>query len=108
MSFTILKSALTKPSTRRYPFVKRPFFERTRGKIRIDIDKCIHCSLCVRRCPTDCLTVTKEPEKTWTINRMQCCMCTACVDVCPTKCLSSENQYSESSTQKTIETFRHA
>jgi ech hydrogenase subunit F len=107
MSATILKSLFTKPSTRRYPYVKRPFFQKTRGSIRIEIDKCIFCSLCAKKCPTYALKVNKE-EKSWTINRLKCCMCTYCVDVCPKKCLHNENQYSGAVTDHSEEVFKNA
>jgi len=109
MTATILKSFMTKPSTRKYPFVKRKNYERTRGSIKIEIDKCIFCSICAKKCPTDAIKVSKD-ERTWTIDRLKCCQCTYCVEVCPKKCLENLNDYSASTTARdaSIETFKDA
>jgi ech hydrogenase subunit F len=110
MSGLVLKSAFSKPSTRKFPFVIRKNFPLTRGNISIEIEKCIHCSICAKRCPTDALTVTKDPEKTWSIDRMKCCQCTYCVEVCPKKCLHNETDFSAAGTDRkgSIEVFKNA
>ena len=59
-----------------------------------EIEKCIFCTLCAKKCPTDALEVDRE-KKTWVINRMRCITCGACVDVCPKKCLIMDNCYME-------------
>jgi formate hydrogenlyase subunit 6/NADH:ubiquinone oxidoreductase subunit I len=95
MSFgkVISRSVLSRPATRLYPFEKRPFYKATRGAVGIDVEKCIMCSICQKRCPTDAITVTKA-NKDWQINRLRCISCGACVDACPKKCLWLENAYS--------------
>jgi len=98
MAKTAIKSILRKPATRRYPFgPKRPYYKNTRGRIEIDITKCIFCGLCQKKCPTNALTVIRE-EKKWKIDRMRCCSCGYCVEVCPKKCLSMKNEYMGPST----------
>jgi ech hydrogenase subunit F len=89
----IARSVLSRPATRLYPFEKRPFFKNTRGSVSIEIDKCIFCGICEKKCPTDAIKVTKA-TKDWEINRLRCIACNACVEACPKKCLAMENMYS--------------
>lgn len=81
------KSLVKKPATRNYPASSREPAERTRGHVEIDIDACIYCGMCQRKCPTGAITVSR-PEKTWAIERLNCVQCSSCVDNCPKKCLS--------------------
>ena len=66
----------------------------------MNINKCIFCGMCGRRCPTYAIMVTKE-SKEWQIDRLKCCTCNLCVEICPVKCLSMENQYAPPVTEKT-------
>jgi ech hydrogenase subunit F len=86
---TVLKSLASRPATRLYPYAKREPFARTRGRIAIEIDACIHCGICMRRCPTQAIDVDKA-ALTWGIERLRCIQCNSCVELCPTKCLSME------------------
>lgn len=80
-----LKSLFSKRATRRYPVEKRDEFPRARGQIdMIDIEKCIFCGLCQRKCPADSILVEKNESK-WTYWPYKCVACGACVSACPTK-----------------------
>lgn len=80
-----LKSLFSKRPTRRYPYEKREPFENARGQIdMIDIEKCIFCGMCQRKCPADSIIVDKNDSR-WTYWPYKCIACGACVDVCPTK-----------------------
>lgn len=92
MTKTILKSLVHGPYTELYPIKPREDFERTRGSIENDIENCIFCGMCQRRCPTGAL-VTVKADKLWSIERMQCIQCGYCVEVCPKKCLYMRSQY---------------
>jgi ech hydrogenase subunit F len=91
MSRIVLKNLFLRPATRRYPQTVRPPFAVTRGEIKIDIDACIFCGLCSRRCPAQALAVSK-PEKSWEIDPLRCVMCRLCIDVCPKRCLRDERR----------------
>ena len=104
MSKIVLPFSLHKPATRRYPFEKREPFPATRGHIAIDVDACILCGLCQKRCPSDAIVVDK-PNKSWIIDRLRCVQCNACVEVCPKKCLVMERTYSPSVTAKSVDSF---
>ena len=99
MTKTVTKNLLGGPATLMYPKVKRSFTEITRGRVENNINKCIFCGMCSRRCPTYAITVTKD-IKEWTIDRLKCCTCNLCVEICPVKCLSMERQYSPPVSEK--------
>ena len=84
---TALKNLFSPPVTRPYPEQPREYPERTRGHVEIDIDTCILCGLCSRKCPTGAITVNRA-EKTWKIERFGCIQCGCCVETCPKKCLT--------------------
>jgi NADH-quinone oxidoreductase subunit I len=66
--------------------------ELTRGKEDPSATPCISCSLCVRACPGNCLTVVKSKDskapQTWLYDFSYCCLCGACTEVCPTGALA--------------------
>lgn len=61
MKFTsvALKNLFSKPATRPYPEQPREYPDRTRGHVEVDIDTCVLCSLCARKCPTGAITVDR-------------------------------------------------
>ncbi len=99
MAKTVTKNLLSGPATLMYPKRKRSFTAITRGRVEVDIDKCIFCGMCSRRCPTYAIAVTKDSRE-WQIDRLKCCTCNLCVEICPVKCLSMENQYSPPVTER--------
>jgi len=101
---TALHNLFSKSATRNYPEQPRIYPERTRGHIDIDIDTCIFCGLCSKKCPTGAITVDRS-EKAWSIERFGCIQCGACVEICPKKCLSMGQSYSPSSATKDVDTF---
>jgi ech hydrogenase subunit F len=107
MTRTILSNLFSSPATRRYPQkVKEPrHVTGSRGKIGIDIDTCIFCMLCQKRCPTDAIVVTRSIRE-WNIDRLRCCSCNACVEVCPVKCLWMEELYSPATVTREKDYFR--
>ncbi len=74
------------PVTRNYPAVKREPFPLERGKLVIEEDKCIFCGMCVRKCPSNAIKVTRNP-KVWSFEKFRCILCGSCVEACPKKCL---------------------
>ena len=101
---TVFASLFKKPATLMYPVIPRVWQENTRGHISIDIDACILCGICQKKCPTDAITVDKG-AKSWSIQRMRCVQCSCCVEVCPKKCLKNENTYTTPNTAKVVDTF---
>ena len=100
----ILRSLFKKPATLMYPIQPREWTECTRGRIEIDIDKCIFCGICARKCPTDAIEVDRG-AKSWTIARMGCIQCSCCVEVCPKDCLENIAGYTAPDMKKIVDTF---
>ena len=124
MTRIVLRNLFTRPATRMYPWPgkaegrgamdggRAPGRERephrapaSRGHIEIDIEVCIFCGACAKRCPTDAIIVTKA-QKEWNIDRLRCCACNACVEVCPVKCLSMDNRYTAPTVTRDKDIFR--
>jgi formate hydrogenlyase subunit 6/NADH:ubiquinone oxidoreductase subunit I len=98
----ITRSAVSKPATRLYPVEVRDIFEHTRGRIDIDIDTCVFCNICAKKCPTDAILVTRK-EKTWQIDHLSCILCGHCVEVCPKHCLTQKNTAAPPMTSREVE-----
>ena len=92
MTPNVLKNLFSPTSTRRYPRVVRPPFERVRGALFNDIQKCTFCSVCALKCPTQCITVDKK-DATWRYDPFACVFCGICVDACTGKCLHQQQTY---------------
>lgn len=95
MSRTVLKSLVKRPYTVKYPFGPCIHHgEISRGSVQIDIEKCIFCGLCQKKCLTGAIRVEKEAKK-WEIDRLKCIVCASCVEVCPKKCLVMARDYTQ-------------
>ena len=100
----VIKNLFQKPATTQYPFEPVEYPERMRGHIRIEIENCITCGLCMRSCPSQAIRVDRKAG-TWTIERFDCVQCGFCVATCPKKCLFMEKGYTEPDILKKSETF---
>ena len=98
----LFKSLLKKESTLAYPLEPMPKDPLVRGHVRNDIDGCIFCSLCQKKCLTHAITVTKA-QKSWEISPFSCVVCGACVEACPKKCLHMESELTPASDMQTTE-----
>lgn len=99
-----LKNLFSKPATDNYPAKPREYSQRTRGSIVNDIDQCIYCGMCQRKCPSGAISVDRN-ARTWSIDRMGCVQCENCVNNCPKNCLSTDSHYTEPSVTKTVDTL---
>ena len=100
----VMRSMGKKPATLMYPVIPREWKEHTRGRIEIEIDDCIFCGICGKKCPADAIAVSRE-DKRWTIERMNCIQCSCCVEVCPKKCLVNEPGYTSPDMEKITDSF---
>lgn len=110
MAFPFLGRAIInlfrKPSTEKYPVVKREAPQRYRGKIEFHPENCIACGMCIRVCSPGAITMTKgektgEGEKiTMDFNLNSCTFCGMCSDFCPKKSIELTGEYSMIATNK--------
>ena len=92
MAAASLANLFRRPATLMYPVKPRLYFDATRGHISIDFSRCIHCTICAKKCPTDAISVDR-PNKVWTIEHLKCIACGSCIDNCQKKCLHMEKTY---------------
>lgn len=81
-----LSNLAARPATRMYPKVVRKPFEKNRGQLQNDMERCILCGICQRACPSGCIRVDRA-SKVWEYNPFQCILCGVCVERCPRKTL---------------------
>lgn len=77
--------------TIQYPREKAPIPERFRGMLTFHIEECIACDLCVRACPSQCISLQSERNaqgkkviQDYTIDFGKCNWCRLCEEACPT------------------------
>ena len=99
-----LGSLFKKPETVLYPVEKKEAPAGLKGHIVNDVDVCILCGICQRRCPCAAIVVEKSNRK-WTIDKFRCVQCGTCVLECPKHCLSMEPGWPAPSKKMYIETF---
>lgn len=102
MGIRLFKNLFTGPATR---LKMREPFEKQRGHIDIDIEKCIFCGRCSRECPSGCIKVDRKAA-TWELNPFECIICGVCVDVCPTKALSMLKEFRDPSDKKSLKGYK--
>jgi formate hydrogenlyase subunit 6/NADH:ubiquinone oxidoreductase subunit I len=91
----VLRSAVRKPVTVRYPFVKVEMPPRFRGKLAFNPSTCIGCKICERDCPSAAITIRKIADKKFEcdIDLAKCIYCAQCVDSCPRKSLATTEDF---------------
>ena len=79
-------SLFKRPETLLYPIETKEPPQGLKGTVKNEVETCILCSICAKKCPCDAIVVDK-PGRTWKINHYQCIQCGSCVRECPKKCL---------------------
>ncbi len=93
--------------TLQYPEERWEMPERYRGFLNNDIKLCTACTLCVKMCPMDCITLesVRGADKklvlvSYDINIGRCMYCGLCVEACPTKSLKHTGGYEKASLER--------
>ena len=76
-----LRNLVSRPATRRYPVEVRAPFPGSRGTLEFDLETCVLCGICARRCPAAAITCVRE-DKYFAIEQLTCIACGVCVEVC--------------------------
>lgn len=86
--------------TLQYPEERWEPSERFRGFLYNDIKKCTSCTMCVKVCPVDCISLesVRGADKkmvlvSYDINIGRCMYCGLCVEICPPKSLIHTSGY---------------
>jgi electron transport complex protein RnfB len=58
--------------------------------VRIDLSRCINCSLCRRACPTECIHYYSTGKRTHVVDPTECIGCDICIRVCPVDCIDED------------------
>ena len=100
-----MRHMLEPPVTMHYPDEKWAMPDRFRGLIKVDMDACIVCDLCMKACPVKCITIEWERQegktgKTATrfeVDYQKCLYCGLCTPPCPTDAIWHSHEYENAS-----------
>lgn len=62
--------------------------DRVKERVRIDLDLCDGCGVCVDSCPTDVLRVDEATKRAVAVFPQDCHTCFLCQDDCPKHCIA--------------------
>jgi len=103
MGLPFIKEAITqlfsKPSTEKYPLVKKEVSDGFRGKLVFHPELCINCGMCMRVCAPQAITRTIEKTEegdriTMEFHMGSCTFCSMCADFCSKNSIELSKEYS--------------
>lgn len=85
----LIQNLISGPATDPFPFGETFTPKRLRGRIKVDPDLCLGCSMCRHVCAAGAINLQRD-AKGWTITIWQdsCCLCRSCVTYCPMNAMS--------------------
>ena len=93
--------------TLQYPEERWEIPEGYRGFLHNDVKRCTACTMCVKVCPVDCISLEsvrgadkKMVLASYDINIGRCMYCGLCVEVCPPKSLKHTSGYEMASVDR--------
>lgn len=103
MGLPFIKEAIcqffSKPSTEKYPRVKKEVSDGFRGKLVFHPESCINCGTCIRVCAPQAITRTVEKGEegdhiTMEFHMGSCTFCGMCADFCTKNSIELSKEYS--------------
>lgn len=96
-----LREFFRKKATEKYPEVRPKLSERFRGgKLALDPDKCIACSLCALSCPNSSIRIVTTKDEAgkrklaeYEHDTGACMYCNLCIESCPQKCIQWDKKF---------------
>ena len=81
----ILRTLLRRRETVAYPAGPLLLHESYRGRVTVDIDRCVGCGLCARDCPTSAIEVDRQGTGAVRVKiyHDRCATCGLCGSSCP-------------------------
>ena len=77
-----------------YPFQPAPPAEGFRGRVQVDIDKCIGCGACASVCPPRLIIMTDhDGKRTLEFQLGKCTYCARCAEVCPEQAITLNQEF---------------
>jgi NADH-quinone oxidoreductase chain I len=100
-----MRHMLQPPVTMHYPDEKWVMPANFRGFLKVDMDACIVCDLCMKACPVDCIKIEwkREAGKSgkiatrFEIDYQKCMYCGLCSEPCPTIAIWHTHEYENAS-----------
>lgn len=99
MILNVMNNLTHRPKTRLYPLEIRQLPARVRGHIEFDMEKCVFCTLCEKRCPADAIKVDRK-GKTLTFEPLRCIVCEACAEGCAKDAITVLEQWRSPATER--------
>lgn len=77
-----------------YPAEPAPPAEGFRGKLELDIDKCIGCAACANACPPRLIDIIDiDSKRTLKFVLGKCTYCARCAEVCPVQAITMSQEF---------------
>jgi len=84
-----------------YPFQPAPPAEGFRGRLELDMGKCIGCGACIHACPARLIRMTDQvSRRTIEFALGRCTYCARCEEVCPEKAIRMTKEFELSTEDK--------
>lgn len=77
-----------------YPFQPAPPPPGFRGRVEIDVDRCIGCGACAINCPPKLIRITDlDGKRILDFQMGRCTYCARCAEVCPTSAINMSQEF---------------